>query len=27
MAEALGCFSPPRDPRILPRQTREFTHI
>jgi hypothetical protein len=26
-AEALDCFSPPRDPRILPRPTREFAHL
>ena len=25
--EALDCFSPPRDPRILPRPTREFAHL
>ena len=25
--DALDCFSPPRDPRILPRPTREFTHL
>lgn len=25
--EALDCFNPPRDPRILPRPTREFAHL
>jgi hypothetical protein len=25
--EALDCFSPPRDPRILPNPTREFAHL
>jgi hypothetical protein len=25
--EALGCFSPPRDPRILLRPTQEFAHL
>ena len=25
--EALDCFSPPRDLRILPRPTREFAHL
>ena len=25
--EALNCFSPPRDLRILPRPTREFAHL
>jgi len=25
--EALDCFSPPRDPLILPRPTREFAHL
>ena len=25
--EALNCFSPPRDPRILPRPTREFADL
>lgn len=26
-AEALDCFSPPRDPRILPHPTQEFAHL
>jgi len=26
-AEALDCFSPPRDPRILSRPTRESAHL
>ena len=26
-AEALDCFSPPRDPRILPCPTRELAHL
>jgi len=26
-SEALDCFSPPCDPRILPRPTREFAHL
>ncbi len=25
--EALDCFSPPRNPRILPRPTQEFAHL
>lgn len=25
--EALDCFSPPHDLRILPRPTREFAHL
>lgn len=25
--EILDCFSPPRDPRILPRPMREFAHL
>lgn len=25
--DALDCFSPPRDPRILPRPTREFARL
>ena len=25
--DALDCFNPPRDPRILPRPTREFVHL
>ena len=25
--EALDCFSPPCDLRILPRSTREFAHL
>ena len=25
--EALDCFSPPRDQRILPRPTQEFAHL
>jgi hypothetical protein len=25
--EALDCFSPPRDPSILPRPTLEFAHL
>lgn len=25
--EALNCFSPPHDPRILPRTKREFVHL
>ncbi|SEO20737.1 hypothetical protein SAMN05216227_10612 [Pseudorhodobacter antarcticus] len=27
MPEALDCLNPPRDPRILPRPTREFAHL
>jgi|GEM_PF-3891452 hypothetical protein len=27
MPEALDCFSPPRDPRILPHLTREFAYL
>jgi hypothetical protein len=27
MPEALDCLNPPRDPRILPRPTREFVHL
>jgi hypothetical protein len=26
-AEVLDCFSPSRDPHILPRLTREFAHL
>ena len=26
-ADALDCFDPPRDPRILPRPTRELCHL
>lgn len=25
--EALDCFDPPRDPRLLPRPTQEFCHL
>jgi hypothetical protein len=25
--DALDCVIPPRDPRILPRPTREFAHL
>jgi len=25
--DALDCFNPPRNPRILPRPTREFAHL
>ena len=27
MSDALDCFNPPRDPRILCRPTREFAHL
>ncbi|MDP1669540.1 hypothetical protein [Phaeovulum sp.] len=27
MPEVLDCFAPPRAPRILPRPTREFSHL
>jgi len=26
-ADALDCFRPPRDPRILPRPTQEFAYL